>query len=82
MHNVYEKLQATGAKVTPVNLFYWSHFSATGGHIFMKCLKIWTILQNKYIDKRYTQGRIGNEKVICHVMGLGGPYRKFQSQLQ
>ena len=29
-----------------------------------------------------TQGRIGNEKVICHVMGLGAPYRKFQSQLQ
>ena len=28
------------------------------------------------------QGRIGNEKVICHVMGLGAPYRKFQSQLQ
>ena len=27
------------------------------------------------------QGRIGNEKVICHVMGLGAPYRKFQSQL-
>ena len=29
-----------------------------------------------------TQGRIGNEKVICHVMGLVAPYRKFQSQLQ
>ena len=28
------------------------------------------------------QGRIGNEKVICHVMGLGAPYRTFQSQLQ
>ena len=28
------------------------------------------------------QGRIGNEKVICHVVGLGAPYRKFQSQLQ
>ena len=28
------------------------------------------------------QGRIGNEKVICHIMGLGAPYRKFQSQLQ
>ena len=30
----------------------------------------------------HLQGRIGNEKVICHVLGLGAPYRKFQSQLQ
>ena len=30
----------------------------------------------------WLQGRIGNEKVICHVMGLGAPYRKFQIQLQ
>ena len=27
--SVYEKLQATRAKVAPVNLIYWSHFSAT-----------------------------------------------------
>ena len=27
--SVYEKLQATRAKVAPVNLFYVSHFSAT-----------------------------------------------------
>ena len=28
-NNVYEKLQATRAKVAPVNLIYGSHFSAT-----------------------------------------------------
>ena len=28
-------------------------------------------------EKPHSQGRIGNEKVICHVMGLGAPYRKF-----
>ena len=43
-------------------------------------------IQGSIYTRRHTntraQGRIGNEKVICHVMGLGAPYRKFQSQLQ
>ena len=29
MYSVYEKLQATRAKVAPVNLIYGSHFTAT-----------------------------------------------------
>ena len=29
MYSVYEKLQATRAKLAPVNLIYGSHFSAT-----------------------------------------------------
>ena len=40
------------------------------------------IFPEVYNNDGTEQGRIGNEKVICHVMGLGAPYRKFQSQLQ
>ena len=35
MHSVYEKLQATRAKVTLVNLIYGSHFSATEATIIV-----------------------------------------------
>ena len=40
--SVYEKLQATRAKVAPVNVIYGSHFSVTEPHI--KCHKIWGML--------------------------------------
>ena len=42
--SVYEKLQATRAKVAPVNLIYGSHFSATEATYYIKCHKIWGIL--------------------------------------
>ena len=48
------------------------------------CRRPWIITGNsKYkTGMASSQGRIGNEKVICHVMGLGAPYRKFLNQLQ
>ena len=48
----------------------------------LKIKKIGRILDERHLSLTRAQGRIGNEKVICHVMGLGAPYRKFQSQLQ
>ena len=41
-------------------------------------VKTWRNKLISPITPGFTQGRIGNEKVICHVMGLGAPYRKFQ----